>query len=97
VRRVATWIGFLLRALAPVAGNSLRLNRARQVVFEYRGRRFKARFNHQAAFRGGIDIVEVLPGRGEPDGDIVIRVTSLAEAEEAHHSMQESLDHFIDG
>ena len=94
VRRVATWIGFLLKAIEK-CGSDMRRNRSRQIVFDYRGRRFKARFDHQAARRGGIEIVEVLPGRGAPDGDIVLRVTSLAEAEEAYHGLQSKLDAFI--
>src|ERR1041385_4370553 len=81
VRRVATWIGFLLKAIENVADGPIRPNRERQIAFSYRGRKFKTRYNHKVGARGGIEIVEVLPGRGAPTGGVVIQVTNLSEAE----------------
>jgi hypothetical protein len=95
IRRVATWIGFLLKAIERVAGGSLRLSKTRQILFDYRGIRYKACFRHDAGARGGIMIVEVLPGRGAPEGDIAMSVTSLEEAEEAYLTLEERLDQFI--
>ena len=96
VRRVATWIGFLLKGIDRVAGRTLERSRTRQVTFQYRGHRFKARYNHKASRRGGIDIVEVLPGRGAPEGEVAVSVTSLDEAEAVYHSLKDRLDAFID-
>jgi hypothetical protein len=98
VRRVATWIGFLLKAIEHTADSgSIQQNRTRQLTFEYRNHRFKARYDHHASARGGIEIVEVLPGQGAPDGGFVTRVTNLGEAEAAYQSLQQVLDGFIDG
>ena len=95
VRRVATWIGFLLKAVEGVAGGTIRLNRKRQVTFEYDARQFKARYNHKAGVRGGIDVVEVLPLQGSPDGPVIVSITSLAEAEAVYQSLQANLDAYV--
>ena len=95
VRRVATWIGFVLKAIQRASGGSVRRNRSRQVVFAYRDHQFKARYNHRAGARGGIDIVELLPLRGSPDGDVVVSVTSLADAENVYRSLEGYLDRAI--
>lgn len=97
VRRVAAWVGFLLKAVAKVAPKSIRLSRQRQIVFGYRERRFKVRYNHRTGKRGGIQVVEVLPGRGAPDGDVLVQVRSLDEAEAVYFSLKRHLDVFIDG
>ncbi len=95
VRRVSTWIGFLLKAIEHLPGVSFSKRRARQVGFVYKSRQFKARFNHHAGRRGGIDIVEVLLGRGSPEGEVVVSITSLDEAEDAYSNLQKALDRFI--
>ena len=53
--------------------------------FEFAGRSFKAKFNHRAGAgtgfsRGGIDIVEIGPGRGAPELATVHSITNLEEA-----------------
>jgi hypothetical protein len=95
VRRVASWLGFLLKAIERVAGSTIRKNYTRQIIFEYRGHQFKAKYNHKAGTRGGIDIVEVLPGRGSREGKLAIRMTNLAEAEQVYHSLERQLNSFI--
>ena len=37
---------------------------------------------HHAGPRGGIETVEVLPARGSPEGDLVVPITNLGEAED---------------
>ena len=95
VRRVATWIGFILKAINRVSGGTLQLSRTRQLTFKYKTHRFKARYNHQTGQRGGIQIVEVLPGRGAPVGKIVAEITNLDEAERIYHSLEQELDSFL--
>ena len=95
VRRVASWIGFLLKAMEEVGGSTLKKNRQRQIVFEYKRRKFKARYNHKAGRRGGIEIVEVLAGRGAPEGEIAVTVTSLDEAERCYLKLRKQLDLFV--
>ena len=95
VRRGASWIGFLILALEKVAGSSLRQNRQRQIMFEYQGRQFKARYNHKTGTRGGIDIIEVLRKRGSPEGGTVLQIRNLAEAEDCYLSLKSHLDSFI--
>jgi hypothetical protein len=95
VRRVATWIGFLLKGVENLPGSRLQRSRERQVRFDYANRRFKARYNHAAGKRGGIEIVEVLPGRGQPEGEVAVQITNLNEAEAAYHNLRSRLDAFI--
>ncbi len=95
VLRVATWIGFILKGIEGVAGASLDYRRTRQVSFRYKRRTFKAKYNHHAGLRGGIDIVEVLPGRGAPEGELAVRIRNLGEAEDVYLTLKERLDRFI--
>lgn len=96
VRRVATWIGLILKGIERAGAENIRLNRARQLLFNYRNRLFKARYNHQVGSRGGIEILEVLRGRGAPDGEIIFQIVNLQDAEEAYLSLQSGLDRLID-
>ncbi|MBI4192858.1 MAG: hypothetical protein HY525_20285 [Betaproteobacteria bacterium] len=95
VRRVATWIGFLLKAVEKLPGVSFTRQRSRQLMFDYRGRRFKVRYSHKVGARGGIQFVEVLPGRGAPEGAVALDVSSLAGAEDAYRELGKILDKFI--
>ena len=71
VRRVASWVGLIVLGIEKLTGSRY-IPRNRQLRFEYDGKAYKAKFNHHAggAQRGGIDIVEILPGRGSPEGTI---------------------------
>lgn len=95
VRRVASWIGFIIKAVEKIAGSTLRLNRQRQIMFDYNDRQFKAKYNHKAGPRGGIEIIEVLRGRGAPEGNTVLQVTNLADAEDCYLNIKKRLDTFI--
>ncbi|MEE9216439.1 MAG: hypothetical protein V3U32_03300 [Anaerolineales bacterium] len=95
VRRVATWVGFLLKAVDNLPGATPRQSRTRQIAFDYKGRTFKAKYNHRAGNRGGIEIVEVLPGRGQPEGGVVLQVTTLDEAEDAYRNLKRHINRFI--
>src|SRR2546423_438469 len=79
VRRVASWVGLIVLGIEKVTG-SREVPRNRQLRFEYAGRSFKAKYNHKSGTRGGIDIVEILPGRGSPEGQTVGTIRNLAEA-----------------
>jgi hypothetical protein len=48
----------------------------------------------RAGLRGGIDIIEVLPGRGAPEGGTVMQVRNLSEAEDSYLSLKNRLDKF---
>lgn len=87
-------IGFIIKAVERIAGNTLRQNRQRQIMFDYKERQFKAKYNHKAGPRGGIEIVEVLPGRGAPEGKTVIQARNLTEAEECYLTLKKHLDAF---
>jgi hypothetical protein len=95
VRRIASWFGFIIKAVERLPYVSFSLRRARQLGFDYGGRTFKARYNHTAGARGGIDIVEVLPGRGAPEGKVVVSVVSLSDAERVYTSLRARLDRHI--
>jgi hypothetical protein len=97
VRQVAPWIGFILKAIERVTGGIIRPHRTRQIVFKYRGRRFKACYRHDAGPRGGIQIIEILLGRGGPEGEVALNITDLDEAEDAYLTFENRLDQFIDG
>jgi len=92
VRRVASWVGLILLGIEKIATRNW-IPQDRQLRFDYGGRSFKARFNHKAGgkLRGGIDIVEVLPGRGAPEGKTVKSITSLKDAEKFYKSPSSKL------
>ncbi len=79
VRRVASWVGLLVLGIEKLTGHRY-VPRNRQLRFEYGGRSFKAKFNHRAGARGGIDIVEIVDGRGSPEGQTLCSITNLEEA-----------------
>jgi hypothetical protein len=83
VHRVAAWIGFVLTGIVRT-GATVRINRKRQVVFEHHGHRYKVRYQHTIRPRGGLEVIQVLPGRGAPDGDVLLRIASLQDAEDAY-------------
>ena len=95
VRRVATWLGFLLKGIEYLPGVEASQRRTRQIEFTYRSRTFKAKYDHKAGPRGGIAFVEVLPGRGQPEGGVVLQVASLDDAENAYRGLKGALDAFI--
>jgi hypothetical protein len=80
VRRVASWTGLLVLGIEHL-GAKARIPRTRQLVFAYKDRSFKLKYNHKAGPRGGIDVVEVLQGRGMPEGSTMRSIRSLSEAE----------------
>ena len=97
VRRIASWVGFIVKGIERVVGQSFQLRRSRQIGFDYHGRRFKVRYIHRSRGcpRGGVQIVEVLPGRGEPQGEIVVEIGSLSDAERVYHSLGQQLNAFL--
>jgi hypothetical protein len=96
VRRVASWVGFVILALTRVNGvKNIHPRRTRQLEFEYDGRKFKVKFDHRIGGRGGIEIVEFLEGRGAPEGNRVLEIRTLLEAENAYHSLETYLQKFI--
>lgn len=95
VRRVASWIGFIIKAIEKIAGPTLRQNRKRQIMFVYKGRQFKAKYNHKVGSRGGLEIVEVLPERGSPEGGVLFQVKNLADAEVCYLKLKKSLDAYV--
>jgi hypothetical protein len=91
VRRIATWIGFILKAIER-AGGEISLSRTRQLQFTYGEDRFKVRYNHAVGQRGGIEIIEVLPLQGSPEGRTVATVTDLSKAEDLYLNLRNLLD-----
>ena len=81
VRQVASWVGLIVLGIERLAGHHWRVPRDRQLRFDHRGVSYKARYNHKVGPRGGIEIVEVLPGRGAPEGRSVTKITSLRGAQ----------------
>ena len=95
VRRIASWVGFVIKAVERLPRAQLSRSRSRQFTFTYRNRRFKVRYNHGLGSRGGIQIVEVLPGRGAPEGNIAVDITSLSDAEDVYNALRTRLDAFV--
>jgi len=95
VRMVASWIGFIILAVARASDAKMRLRRVRQLEFEYRDHTFRVAYGHKVGPRGGIDIVEILPGRGEPLGEAVVKITTLMQAEEVYNSLEALLRDFV--
>lgn len=97
VRRIASWIGFVVKGIERVVGANFARRRSRQIGFDYHGRQFKVRYIHRsnASPRGGIQIVEVLPGRGAPQGNVVVEIGSLADAERVYQTLRQELNAFL--
>ena len=95
VRRVAAWVGLIVLGIQRIAANQWKIPRNRQLTFEFENRTFKAKYNHQAGARGGIDVIEVLEGRGAPEGDTVTSITNLHEAEQFYNNAAQLLGNFI--
>jgi len=81
VRQVAAWVALIVLGIERLAGHQWRVPRDRQLRFEVNGRPFKGRYNHKLKPRGGVEIVEILSGRGSPEGRTVALITSLGQAE----------------
>lgn len=97
VRRVASWVGFIVKGIERVIGQNFQLRRSRQIGFEYHGRQFKVKYVHRtkACPRGSVQILEVSPGRGAPEGNIVVEIGSLADAERVYQSLGQQLNAFL--
>jgi hypothetical protein len=96
VRRVASWVGFVILALMRIKGvNNINPRRTRQLEFEYKNHKFKVKFNHTVGRRGGIQIVEYFASQGEPEGDTVVEIKTLLDAENAYHSLESHLRKFV--
>lgn len=97
VRRIASWVGFIIKALEKVVGLNFQLRRSRQMEFEYHGRQFKVKYVHRTKGcpRGGVQIIEVLAGRGAPEGNVVVEIGSLADAERVYQSLGQQLNAFL--
>lgn len=96
VRRVASWIGLILKGIERSGAENASFHRSRQLMFDYRGHRFKVRYNHQIKKRGGIEIVEILPGRGTPEGALIYQAGNLREAEDIYIGLGHMIDNTID-
>jgi hypothetical protein len=79
VGRVASWVGLIVLGIEKLTDHRY-IPRNRQLRFDYDGRSFKAKFNHKAGPRGGIDIIEIVEGRGSPQGETICSITNLEEA-----------------
>jgi hypothetical protein len=88
IRRVAAWVGFVIRGIQRGAGDRWWVgggSQMRQLWFSYAGRTFKVKYNHAlhkgASRMGGIEIVEVLLARGNPEVKTIATIRDLNEAE----------------
>lgn len=81
VRRISSWIGLILLGIGRLSDSEWEIPRSRQLRFKYNGQRYKVRYKHDVGSRGGIEIVELLPLQGLPEGDRIVVITSLAQAE----------------
>lgn len=79
VRRVASWVGLIVLGIEKLA-DKRHIPRSRQLHFEYKGKLYKGKFNHHAGKRGGIEIVEIGTGKGQPELGTICTITNLAEA-----------------
>ena len=94
VRRVASWVGLIVLAIDKI-GEERGIRNTRQIGFTFQGRTFKVKYDHSIGGRGGIQIIEVLPGRGSPEGEIVIEIKSLSEAEKFYNDAEEMIREFL--
>lgn len=79
VRRTASWLGLLVLGIERVKSRWW-IPRSRQLFFEAKGYRYKAKYNHTLGRRGGIEIVQIGDGRGTPELGPVMSIRNLDEA-----------------
>ena len=90
----ASWVGLIVLAIDKIAEERW-IPRTRQLKFTFQGRTFKVKYNHSIGGRGGIQLVEVLSGRGSPEGEKVIEITSLSEAEKFYNDAEKMIRRFL--
>jgi len=88
-------VGLVILGIGRAVGKNWQIPRSRQLRFKFAGRQFKAKYNHKAGPRGGIEIVEELAGRGSPEGETVATITNLSEAEDFYNQAPSMLQDFI--
>lgn len=95
--QVRSWLTFVIKAIYNLPGVVVVCPRVRQIKFYYQGYWFKARYGHppRLGSRGGLEIIKILPGQGEPDGPQVFVVMSLDDAEKFYRSAKKIMDTFI--
>jgi hypothetical protein len=86
VRRVASWVGLIVLGIEKLQNPDWKVPRKRQMQFTYQGKSYKAKYAHDAGPRGGIRIIEVLPGPGSPEGKTIASIANLKEAEDFYNS-----------
>lgn len=79
VRRVASWLGLLVLGVEKIKDRWW-IPRQRQLFFEVKGHRYKAKYNHNLKPRGGIEIIQVGEERGSPEIGTVLSISSLDDA-----------------
>ncbi len=78
VRRVASWIGFVIGGIDKVA-TGWGFNRERQFWFQVAdGTFYKVRYQHTLGSRGGIEILRM---NGNADGPTAVELKTLQDAE----------------
>jgi hypothetical protein len=51
VRRIASWVGFVVKGTERVVGTNFQRRHARQIGFDYHGRQFKVRYVHRTGVK----------------------------------------------
>jgi len=95
IRRIVSWVPLILKGIDKLPGAAPECLRIRQASFSYKNKKFKARYNHKIGSRGGVEIIEVLPGPGSPDGKTVLEIKNFSDAEKCYNSFQNTINNFI--
>jgi hypothetical protein len=88
IREKLRWAEWLMAAVEELPGVEFHLQNKRVMIFTCRFRKFKLRFRHQIGgklCRGGIEVVEVLQRKGNPDGRVLLRIASRDDAKAAYN------------
>jgi hypothetical protein len=97
VRRIANWFDMIASAITRLGNDTLERKYKHQAKFRYGGRHFKVRINRTIGRRGGIEIVEYFRSQGSPEGDVVVQIANLHQAEQLSANLEGRLDQFIHG
>ncbi|MFL6437690.1 MAG: hypothetical protein ACJ71Q_08935 [Terriglobales bacterium] len=95
MRRVASWVGFIVSGVQRAVGQDWHIQRSRQLWFRYSDHTFKVKYNHRLKPRGGIEIVEVLSGQGSPEGGVVASMRDLSEVEQFYNEAPTLFRQFV--
>lgn len=95
VLRIASWTGFVVKAIKNLPATGFRRGAVHQLEFDYKNRTFGVRYHHDTSGCGGLDIVEEPSDRRRTNDLVVVRIRTLADAEDVYKTLPARLEQLL--